>query len=87
MFACMYACYIFFLTAMYHIGIGPTQLNNFLSINFPAVSNKTIQRRCKEVGITLEEMAKHSIDNALINEIELSTAGTDSDFFTFRLNF
>ena len=56
---------------MYHIGIGPTQLSNFLTaINLPCVSTKTIQRRCEEVGSRLEELAITSTDNALSMEIE-----------------
>ncbi|XP_062593066.1 uncharacterized protein LOC134254553, partial [Saccostrea cucullata] len=61
-------------TAMYHIGIGPTQLKNFLSVlNLPMPASKTIQRRCEEVGSTLERLACESTDKALQREVELST--------------
>nr|XP_022311326.1 uncharacterized protein LOC111116620 [Crassostrea virginica] len=63
-------------TAMYHIGIGPTQLNNFLSvINLPIPASKTIQRRCDEVGSRLEKLATESTNKALQKELELSTEG------------
>ena len=62
---------------MYHIGIGPTQLSNFLSvINLPIPASKTIQRRCDKVGSTLEKLATESTNKALQKELELSTEGT-----------
>ena len=71
---------------MYHIGIGPTQLNNFLSvINLPIPASKTIQRRCDEVGSTLEKLATESTNKALQKELELSTEGTC--YFRFKIQF
>ena len=70
---------------MYHIGIGPTQLNNFLSvINLPVPASKMIQRRCDEVGSTLEKLASESTNKALQKELELSTEGTCYMYVRFK---
>jgi hypothetical protein len=61
---------------MYHIGVGATQVNNFLStLNFPTVNAKTLRRRCEEVGEELLNLAHQSVQSAWKEEFQCSVAG------------
>eukprot|EP00105_Crassostrea_gigas_P043590 XP_019927738.1 PREDICTED: uncharacterized protein LOC105340155 isoform X4 [Crassostrea gigas] len=58
-------------SAMYHTGIGPTQVNNFLStLNLPSINVKTLRRRCEEIGEELENLAENSVKDALKEEVK-----------------
>ncbi|KAK3106888.1 hypothetical protein FSP39_002109 [Pinctada imbricata] len=71
-------------TAMYHAGIGPVQLNNLLSaVNLPSICEKTIYRRCEEVGQCLENAAEESSFKALQKEMALSVKG----LYLFKLYY
>lgn len=63
-------------SAMYHTGIGPTQVNNFLStLNLPSINVKTLRRRCEEIGEELENLAENSVKDALKEEVKCTVTG------------
>lgn len=63
-------------SGMYHIGVGPTQVNNFLStLNLPTVNVKTLRRRCEEVGEELLNLAQQSVQSALQEEFQYTVTG------------
>lgn len=65
-----------FTLAMYHTGIGPTQVNNFLStLNLPSINVKTLRRRCEEIGEELENLAENSVKDALKEEVKCTVTG------------
>ena len=54
-----------------HIGIGPTQLNNFLStMNVPPLNTVTFKKREREVGKVVESLAKKSCQENIEKEME-----------------
>lgn len=56
---------------MVHAGIGPTHVNSLLtSMNIPSVSNSTLNRRQKEAGAAIEEVARESCTQSLHHEKE-----------------
>ena len=67
--------YFFYLLfpATEHIGIGPTQVNNFLTaINLPFVSKSLLQKGYEETTPAIQRVAQRSIDRALQEESELT---------------
>ena len=58
--------------AMVHSGMCAEQVNDFLTtLNVPAVSNRMLTERLQEAGETIEETAKESIHESLLQESQL----------------
>lgn len=54
---------------MIHTGMNASQVNNVLAaINIPPVSEKVITNRMKEAGLSVEEIAKESTQEAISEE-------------------
>lgn len=54
---------------MIHTGMNASQVNNFLAaINKPPVSEKVITNRKEEAGLSVEEIAKESMQEAISEE-------------------
>lgn len=54
---------------MIHTGMNASQVNNFLAaINIPPVSEKVITNKMKEAGLSVEEIAKESMQEAISEE-------------------
>ena len=65
--------FVLCLSASEHIGIGPTQLNNFLTaLNLPYVSKTLLKKGYEETGPALNRVAQRSIDRALQEEAVLT---------------
>lgn len=58
---------------MIHTGIGETQVNNLLAeMNLPSISKTTLKSREREIGRSIEKVAKESTKNALEEEIKIT---------------
>lgn len=54
---------------MIHTGMNASQVKFFLAaINIPPVSGKVITNRMKEAGLSVEEIAKESMQEAISEE-------------------
>lgn len=54
---------------MIHTGMNASQVKLFLAaINIPPVSGKVITNRMKEAGLSVEEIAKESMQEAISEE-------------------
>lgn len=70
-------------TAMIHTGMNTSQVNNFLAaINIPPVSEKVITNRMKESGLSVEEIAKESMQEAISEERLLTHEKQGADAIT-----
>ena len=59
--------------AMTDSGMGPTQLNSFLSeLNIPPLSTSLLKRHENVSGLAFEKIAKESCERAVKMEIELT---------------
>ncbi|XP_062581909.1 uncharacterized protein LOC134243696 [Saccostrea cucullata] len=58
--------------AIVHVGIGATQVNSLLSeLNIPPVSHAMLDKRQKEIGRAVEDIAAESMSDALQKELEM----------------
>lgn len=56
---------------MIHTGIGPAQINGLLTtLNIPAISSRTIQKRQMETGPAIQQVADDTIQKVLQDEIQ-----------------
>ena len=68
----MHSYFMTSFSASKHSGIGPGQVNNFLTtINLPYVSSTLLQKGYGEVSPAIQHVAKKSVEKAL-QEAELS---------------
>ena len=59
---------------MLHTGIGATHENSILTaLNIPAVSHSMLDRRQRESGLVLEDLAQESTDEWLNEEQRLTS--------------
>lgn len=74
---------------MLHAGIGPTHVNALLtSLNLPAVNEKTMKSREREVGPAIETIAKKSCEEALKAEKDFWKKGeTEEDVVNIGVSF
>ncbi len=55
---------------MMHCGMGPSDVNNFLTaLNMRGISQKSLQSRMEEIGGKIEEAAEESMNAALQEEV------------------
>ena len=69
----MHSYFMTSFSASKHSGIGPGQVNNFLTtINLPYVSSTLLQKGYDEVSPAIQHVAEKSVERALQEEAELS---------------
>jgi len=60
------------IAAMVNAGIGEMQMNSVLSyLNLPTISSRTIKKREREIGSSIQAVAKQSCVDAVHEEIRL----------------
>lgn len=74
-------------TGMIHTGIGPAQINGLLTtLNIPAISSKTIQKRQMETGSAIEKVAEDTIQNVLQDEIHATAENEGAEELTVSVD-
>nr|XP_034322437.1 uncharacterized protein LOC109617730 [Crassostrea gigas] len=74
-------------TGMIHTGIGPAQINGLLTtLNIPAISSKTIQKRQMETGSAIEKVAEDTIQNVLQDEIQATAENEGAEELTVSVD-